>query len=274
MRPITVVLGAVLLAGDVAGSGAQVLSGRVTELGSDRPIVAAAISVHSGGQSMLSIQSDSTGFFRMVLPQPGWYRVRVDRLGYAPAESDTLEIGRGELVEVGIRLRVAAVQLTPLMVVERRSMAPSPEFYRRLDAGRRSGSGFFITREELDSTKAISLTSLLSRVPQVGMAWDRNGKARPVMLSQGGCPATLYLTGAPLNLTGGEALDDLIDPITLDGVEIYRNRAELPFEVAGPRECGAILLWTRPGERTRGGVWRIVVGAAALVGMVALYKAM
>jgi len=268
MRVLTVVLAAALLVGETARASAQVVSGRVIEAGSDRPIVAAAISVIAGGQSVLSTQSDSTGFFRMLLPRPGSYNVRVERLGYAPAQSDTLAVGPGEILEIVIRLGVTAVPLPPLMVVERRSIGASPEFYRRLEAGRRSGIGRFITREELDSTNALSLTSVLARVPQVGMVYDRRGKAQPVMLSQGGCRATLYLNGAPLNLAGGESIDDLVDPAVLDGVEIYRNRTELPPEFAGPRECGAIVFWTRPGQPARGGLWRFLAAVGVVVGLV------
>ena len=68
--------------------------------------------------------------------------------------------------------------------------------------------------------------------------------------------------------TFGETIDDLIQPSTLEGIEIYRNRTELPFEFAGPRECGAILFWTRPGESARGGLWRFLVAGGAAVGMI------
>jgi hypothetical protein len=265
---LTGVLTAALLAGTTAPSLAQTIRGRVLEVGSETPIVAAAISVLAGGQTVVSAQSDTTGFFQVTLPGPGCYNIRVDRLGYAPVQSDTLEAGRGDVLEVLIRLGVTAVPLAPLMVVERRSMGAATEFYRRLESGRRTGLGYFITRDDLDATSVISLSAVLARVPQVGMIYDRRGKAQPVMLSHGGCRATLFLNGAPLNLAPGEAIDDLVDPAMLEGVEIYRNRTELPFEFAGPRECGAILFWTRPGESARGGLWRFLVAGGAAVGMI------
>jgi hypothetical protein len=121
----------------------------------------------------------------------------------------------------------------------------------------------------------MSMTSLLSRVPLVGMTYDNRGRARPVMLARGGCPPSLYLNGVLLNFALGETIDDMIDPGSLEGVEIYRHSMEVPFEYSGPRVCGAILFWTRPGEsRTRVGFWRYVLFGGALLGLSLVFRAM
>lgn len=267
-------LAGVLLAGATARSSAQILRGRVLEAGSNRPIATAAVSVSARGQAPLSTESDSAGGFQLTLARPGWYGVRVDRLGYARAETDSVSVGRGEIVEIAIRLSVTAVPLAPLMVVERRSSRGAPsEFYRRLESGRRTGSGWFITREALDSMNVPSITGILARVPHVGMEYDLRGMARPVMLSQGGCLPTLYVNGALLQLATGESIDDMFNPATLEGIEIYRNRTELPAEFAGPRECGAIILWTRTSEASRGGLWRILTAGGLMLGLVVLLVA-
>ncbi|HUF68621.1 MAG TPA: carboxypeptidase regulatory-like domain-containing protein [Longimicrobiales bacterium] len=274
MRLSVFTMAGALLIGRGADAHAQILTGRVVELGSDRAIVAASVGIVSGGQPIVSTESDSTGFFRLVLPQPGRYRIRVERLGYAPAETDSVEVGRTELVEVTISLRVTAVDLAPLMVVTRRAAAPSSEFYRRLDDGLRSGIGWFITRGALDSTSAMTVTSLLSRVPLVGMTHDNRGRPTPVMLSRGGCTPALFLNGAPLRFAAGETLDDMFDPGSLEGVEIYRNRMEVPFEIAGAGECGAIGFWTRQGEPSRGSLWRFLVAGGAVLGLLVVFRAM
>jgi hypothetical protein len=89
-----------------------------------------------------------------------------------------------------------------------------------------------------------------------------------MMLGRGGCAPSLYLNGVPLNFAPGETIDDMFDPGSLEGVEIYRHRMEVPFAYAGPRECGAILFWTRMGEPGPGvRWWRYLVAGGALFGL-------
>lgn len=270
MRLSAFTLAPALLIGQAAHAHAQILTGRVVESGSDQAVVAASIGIFDGDNAIVSTESDSTGFFRLTLPAPGRYSIRVERLGYAPAETETIEVGRTELVEVAISLHVDAVEIAPLMVVTRRTAVASSEFHRRLEEGRRTGLGRFITREQLDSTTAISVTDLLLRVPFVGMGSDSAGRPTPVMFARGGCVPTLYLNGASMNFAAGEFLDDILQPTSLEGVEIYRSRSELPSDLGG---CAAIRFWSRAGEPTRGGFWRYLVAAGAALGAVILFKA-
>jgi hypothetical protein len=200
----------------------------------------------------------------VAVPRAGWYSLRVERIGYASASSDTLPVGARENVEVTIRLSVSAVRLEPLLVVERRmEIRPRSEFERRVESGRKSGLGVFIAREALDSTSAQSVTAMLARVALLGDG--------PVSFSQGGCTPTLYLNGARFAFTTRESIDDLIQPGTLEGIEIYRNRTELPREFAGIGHCAAIFFWTRAGEPRRGAAWRLLVAGGALLGLAVLF---
>jgi hypothetical protein len=269
LRVLSSVILAALLLGSSADAHAQIVTGRVVEHDSDRPIVAATIGVFDDDESIASTESDSTGFFRLVLPLSGEYRIRVERLGYSPAETEAIEVGRTEIVEVEISLRVDAVEIEPIMVVTRRTMAPTSELHRRLEEGRRTGFGQFITREQLDSTTAISVTDLVLRVPFVGMGADTLGRSTPVMFSRGGCVPTLYLNGALWNFDWG-SLDAMLLPTYLEGVEIYRSRSELPADLRG---CGAIVLWTREGEPTRGGFWRFILAGGAALGVLLVFIA-
>ena len=248
-------------------SSAQIINGRVFEAGSDRPVGGALVTVMASGRSVLRTESDSLGFFQAEMPRPGAYALRVERLGYATTDTDTLSVGADETVEIAIRLGVTAVQLEPLMVIERRSSVRRSEFQRRMDAGRRSGLGVFMTRDEIERTGSPSVTGVLLRAPLVSLLGD----ARPFTLSRGGCTPTLYLNGSRMVFASGESLDDRITPEVLEGIEIYRNETELPFEFTGIGQCGAILFWTRGGEPGRGGAWRFLVGGAAFLGMMILF---
>jgi hypothetical protein len=265
MPNLAVALTIACLAGLPAGALAQSIVGRVLEVDSDRPIADALVTLIADGRLLLSTESDSAGNFSMPVPRGGWYSLQIERLGYAPAVSDRLAVGTRENVEVTIRLSVTAIRLQPLLIVEHRSETrPASEFERRLESGRRSGIGVFITREALDSTTAQSITALLARVPLLG-------SDGAVSLSQGGCTPTLYLNAARFQLAFGETIDDLIQPGTLEGIEIYRNRTELPRDFAGIGHCAAIVFWTRVGETSPGGVWRYLAAGGALVGVALLF---
>jgi hypothetical protein len=85
------------------------ITGRVLESGSSRPVDAAVVTLLASGQTLVRVESDSTGYFRLPVPPPGWYGLRVERLGYATARSDSLEVRSRENVEIVIRLGVTAV---------------------------------------------------------------------------------------------------------------------------------------------------------------------
>jgi hypothetical protein len=73
---------------------------------------------------------------------------------------------------------------------------------------------------------------------------------------------------------GRATLDDLILPGTLEGIEIYRNRTEMPREFVGIGHCGAIVFWTRmgePGEPGGRASWRWLAAGGALLGVVVLF---
>jgi hypothetical protein len=256
------------LAGTPVNLPAQVITGRVLELGSDRPVPAVSVTVVAAGRSLFGTEADSVGSFRVAVPGAGWYSLRVGRIGYASVTSDSLEVGPREDVEVTIRLSVEAFRLEPLLVVERREeVRPRSELERRLESGRRSGLGVFITREALDSTTAQTVTALLSRMPFLRLGRDD----LPITISRGGCTPTLYLNGARFQLA--ERLDEFIQPGTLEAVEIYRNESELPREFAGIGHCGAIVFWTRVGEPRRGAAWRFLLAGGALLGMALFFIA-
>jgi hypothetical protein len=247
------------LASTPDGVLAQAIAGRVLEVGSERPVSAASIALVADNRLLVSTVSDSAGVFQVAAPRAGWYSLRVERLGYVSATSDSLQVGARESVEVAIRLSVTAIRLEPLLVVERRrEVRPQSEFERRVEGGRRSGLGVFITRADLDSTSAQSVTALLARVPLL------SGDGL-VSMSQGGCTPTLYLNGARFQIDSG--LDDLVQPGTLEGIEIYRNPTELPRNLAGIGHCAAIVFWTRSGDSRRGASWRFLAAGGALLGM-------
>lgn len=256
----------------------QVLSGRVVEEGSERPVAGASLTLFGGGQALVRTESDSLGRFRLPAPQPGSYTLRVERIGYATTGTSALELAAGEAVEIVVRLGVDAVPLETLLVVDRLGFASGTEFDRRRRMGEQSGLGRFLDREELEAAGPTPVTALLGRVPQVSVAYDAEGQGWPVLAGRGGTPGiadhcrpALFLNGARFQLTTGESIDRMLSTEDLEGVEIYRNAMEVPSELGGSGVCGAIVFWTRSADATSGGLWRWFAAGGAALGMLLVF---
>lgn len=247
-------------------SAAQVLSGRVLESSSGRPVGDALVSLVASGRVVSMVESDVMGRFRLQAAAPGRYSLRVHRIGYESVSTESLAVAAGENVDVVLRLWVSAVPLTPL-VVERRAADPArTELERRVENGRQTGLGWFITREALDSVSSRSVTGILIRVPRVSVAVDSFNKTWPI--TQGGCRPTLYLNGARMTFPAGQALDDVLASGDLEAIEVYRTRNELPHEFAGIDHCAAIVFWTRFGGSDATGAWRYIAVAGGFFGLI------
>jgi hypothetical protein len=62
---------------------------------------------------------------------------------------------------------------------------------------------------------------------------------------RGWCVPQIYVDGMRMRTC---SIDDLVSPMDLKGMEVYRSAVEVPAELAGPgSSCGAIALWTRRG---------------------------
>ena len=132
--------------------------------------------------------------------------------------------------------------LDPVVVTGRRR-PPPPDiraFYARAD---QAIFGTFITRDEIERANAIRASDLLRRIPgmQVGpLQW---GSATATMR---GCTPTIIIDGVVANYE--RSIDNLVTPMDLEGIEVYRASSQVPAQYGGMRiRCGAIMLWTRRG---------------------------
>ncbi|HEX5726903.1 MAG TPA: hypothetical protein VFX98_15620, partial [Longimicrobiaceae bacterium] len=74
------------------------------------------------------------------------------------------------------------------------------------------------------------------------------GKNHVVMSRAGNnCPPRLFLDGVPAS-TGGP-IDEVIEPMNVEAIEVYRGAAEIPAQYGGSSSaCGVIVIWTRSGS--------------------------
>lgn len=241
----------------------QVIQG-VTLDASSRALVPATLVtlLTESGDSVTAAVSDAAGRFSVAVPAAGAYTLRAERLGYTAVVTPVIRVDAGERVTVEVLLGADPVALEPLVVTSRRGGERGliGAHRRRADWIQRTGIGKVITREELDRQARPYVSDYLytvSGMRVVGSGLD----ARVVMR---GCSPQIFVDGVRSPGLGINA----VSPDAVEGIEIYRSLSEIPPELRGVGNCGAIALFTRVGEPTTGRwtlLQKIMAGTGATV---------
>ena len=228
-------------------AGGQVLHGRLIDEVTEAGVVGAAMMLLDGDSARVvaATVTDSVGYFSVAASEAGAFRLRAERIGYPTTVSTPLNVRSGDTIQVEFRISAGAVLLDPVVVTGRRRRPPPmiAEFYQRAE---RSIFGTFITRDEVERLHPGRVMDLLRRVPGLQIVPLRFGGSSAVLM-RGGCRPLVVIDG--MQLRDVRSIDDLVQPLELEGLEVYRSFAEVPVEYGGLRDpCGAILIWTRRGE--------------------------
>lgn len=234
----------ILLLGLLASAStlrAQAISGTLLDADSRAPLPGGVMTL-IGADSAVLAQSptDSAGAFSFTLPGRGSYRLRAAQPGYHAATSPALSIGASDTLQVEFSLARNIVVLEPLVVRarSRRLTSAARRFYERAES---SAFGTFITRAEIERTHPLHTTDLFRRIPGVNTTPVLGGQAVTI---RGSCRPTVYVDG--VRVDGYRSIDDLVQPLDLEGLEVYRAAHEAPVEYTGFRAgCAVVLIWTR-----------------------------
>jgi hypothetical protein len=239
------------------GAAQVQLHGRVIDDQSEEPISGATVVLQEArGRTLARQVTDQMGQFSFVTRAGGPIRLQAERIGYPVATTPPLDLQGYTLYRVEVRLSAAAVVLAPLEIVTRSRSAASPTmsgFERR----RRSGTGWFTTREELQRGEATSVSDILRRAPSISI------RRRIVYTARGGgCPAQIYIDGFHINrpiravpgrrapsTTEAFPIDEMVAPVSVEGIEVYQGLSTVPAEFLSPEAaCGVVAIWTRRGR--------------------------
>lgn len=237
MRPVIVCL-AVVLALPVRAQGT--LIGYVREA-SGLGIANAEVRIAGGA---LAARTDGIGAFRIPGVPAGGVKVSARRIGFAPGTSEVMVLD-GRTVEVSLVLAPMPIRLEAVTVTARQ------EPYDARLAGFRQRSqkkvGTFITREKIESRAAPSFSDLLREVPGVRLVASNSGIRNAVRFRGQNCPPLIFVDGVPASADEFDV--DIVDPASVEGVEIYMSMLTMPSDLHSPRgleQCGAIAIWSRP----------------------------
>jgi len=240
----------------------QSLHGRILVEGDTIGVDGAELAlIDSTGTSLLRVQSDSLGMFRIPVPKAGNYEILATRLGFASVRAG-VEVGEREIVEVEFRMAEEAIPLDPIVVVARREIRRGTldEFYDRMDRNKQRGVGWFFTREDIERRENIRLPFFLFSAPGVFV----QGAGESVQMRSKGeyCAPVIVIDGYETNYRELQMMD-------LEGIEIYRGRFE-KVEGYFPSDCGMIFLWRRPDWGNPFSRGRVAMAGGLLALLIAL----
>ncbi len=207
------------------------LIGRLIDKETGRPVATAAVGVVG---RPTEAASDRQGLFRLTGVPAGQHELRVRRLGYAPL-SHRVDVTSGLTTELEIGLVREPVELEPLVVSTTRSRRLEIKgFYERKDWGELLGLGSFYTAEDIERRNPLRISHMVQDVPGIRMGLEN---------ARTGCPLRVILDNI---IVDADVIDDLVLPIEIAGVEVYKGAASLPAEFGGAdSRCGVVVVWTK-----------------------------
>jgi hypothetical protein len=257
-------LAAVTLAVALAASSAsaQSISGRVSEQGTDDPILGAKVTLlDAAGQAAATATTDRAGSWSLRAPKVGAsYRVRVERVGFARIETEAFLAGQRP-VQLDLATRREVVMLE---AVSTKALAYAGVLER---AERRKSARTLLPDDVEERIRRVRprntgrlVAYLIGGLEMTWTGWPHFGNV--VVPSMGGfrrvnCDAIVAVDGVPYFKGRPETILDAIVPLSkVRAVEIFKDPLFLPSELRlqekrnsldPPIECGVVAIWTDEG---------------------------
>jgi hypothetical protein len=241
---VVVIAVAVLLTIAASPLAAQIIRGKLLDQVGDKPVGGASVTLLTDQNAQAgSAQSSSSGDFTLRAPRAGVYRIRVAKNGYRASETPAIQLQAGDDIGVTMHIIPNKIELSPV-VVTANSRRPSGRLGGFYDRMQRKGFGTFITREQIQQRRPFEVTEMLRGIPGLELRPRLRGFGYDVRTIEG-CRPSVYLDGVPFPLMG-ESIDNIVNPMNLEGIEVYTHAVEVPAELQrGLGRCGVIALWTR-----------------------------
>lgn len=204
------------------------------------------------------ITTPASGSYRFDDIKPGKYWIIARRIGYAPIQT-ALTFSQGDDREIDFQLQSAPHVLPEVMVKAERTWKRK---YQDFVWRSRGAFGYFLTRDDLEKSRAYYLGDVLRRyLPWVrsenyftpadrfgfGTSADRFGFGTPSAfgrssLAQRDCSPAVSVNGG---IPGGWAVNDFRAQ-EIEAVEVYRAGRMMPMEFGGwGARCGLVVVWTQ-----------------------------
>ncbi len=191
-------------------------------------------------------RTDSVGGFRFAGVAAGEYLVRVRRVGFDAIAMKVVVVADRE-VAVNIAMKSSAQAMATMTIAGKRIDYPVrlAEAYTRM----RRSTGYFVTREQIDSLFPYDVNALLMRIPSVrvigngGFEFARCDTGRNVHVWVDGTRWTNYNRYGD-NVVDAPTAEKYIPPSSIQLMEVYSGVARIPVEYLDDA-CAVILIWRK-----------------------------
>ncbi len=174
-------------------AGAQLVRGTVADTLARQPVGGAVVLLRdTAGATRATAFADSLGRFRLQPPGPGRYRIVATQLGYAAATMPTMALAVGDTVTLALSLSPDPVGLKALTASATRQGRNRDRFFR----DERTGSGTFLSPDELARSRMTTVAQLAGRLPLVTVMDTPDGSGLFLRLGGNPCPVAVWVDGS------------------------------------------------------------------------------
>jgi len=206
---------------------------------------------------MVTTYSRGDGTFGPIAIPPGHHRIVVGSAGYRMLGADFNIVAKAA-ARFAITLVPDGTRLPEVHVIGERNLFPSNEpRFSEFERRRQSGTGRYIDARQISARSNPPVSELLRDIGGVtlypvsttaGTRFYRVQMRGAVGLTGVCTSPELYLDGVQVELPSGDAdaLDHLVQPREIAGIEVYLGASSIPVQFnAGDAGCGAIVIWTK-----------------------------
>jgi hypothetical protein len=247
--PLAGALAAVALTGQAR---AQAFRAEIHDATSGLPVAGALLQIKDPSGAVLAEKlTDPDGLVTGRVYAGATVIFMVRRIGYRPFISDLVVLPDTGTSVLRFGLESGAYELPELETrATRASILDRTGFTDRS----RSGFGHFVDPETIDARRrsAFRVADFVMTVPGVTIVPTVRGGSAIRFTGMGSLSARcgtprVFIDG--MQVTADE-LDDVVQPLDVLAIEVYRRPAEIPARFGGSESgCGVIAIWSRRGPR-------------------------
>jgi hypothetical protein len=214
------------------------LSGTVVARTGARPLAGARVGILNGPQT----RTDERGAWTLTGIPTGTRTLEVRAVAHYPVTQPV------DVVDGAPPIRIAMMTLqsvldTVRITANRMGSNNLIEFMKRR---RQSGTGRFLTSEEIAQRRPVFTADLFRTIPGVYVERDRNGDEILTMRGNatGRCRPSIFVNGMSMRGMSAGEINGFVRPNELVGVEVY-SAAGAPAQFSEMNGCGSIVFWSR-----------------------------
>jgi hypothetical protein len=223
---------------------AQTVQGRLVARETEEPVRGGTVHLVGADSQVVGLAlTDGAGRFTVQAPRPGRYWMMARAPGYEASETDLFAVG-----EEGMRVRFV-IHRPPVVLDTVTAVGISAAdrwwyggFHERMA---RSGSGRFITAEDIERWNYIEVADALRSIPSLEVVYSPRGprvRLRYAVSLRNSCLSMLYLNGMRVD---SEAINS-IPAADVEGIEVYtRGDAPAEYNSSMGAACGVVVVWTK-----------------------------